>query len=287
MLYLSSFSFPTQEEEEAFLNDPSTWLTCFNTFYPFQVLSQKGVEKIEFEPFTVLYGGNGCGKTTILNMIAEKLRLKREAPFNRTNFLGDYLESCRYELKAAPSSDSRIITSDDVFNHVLNVRRINEEIDFTREEVFKRYSEDRYSEGFRLRSMDDYERLREVNLSRRVSKSEYARRNSDANVRELSNGESALQYFSHKITQDSLYLLDEPENSLSAENQQRLAQFLEDSYRFYRCQFLISTHSPFLLAVKGARVYDMDEPPFRARKWTELKNVRAFYDFFARHSEEF
>ena len=40
-----------------------------------------------------------------------------------------------------------------------------------------------------------------------------------------------------------LYLLDEPENSLSAELQLDLLKFIENSARFYNCQFIISTHS--------------------------------------------
>lgn len=284
MLYLSSFSFPTRCEEESYLD--SIKLTCFNTCYPFQVLPEKGIGKIEFSPFTILYGGNGCGKTTILNLIAEKLRLRRESLFNKTSFLGDYLDYCDYELKASLSGESRIITSDDVFAHILSVRKVNGEIDDTREVLFEHYSDNRRKK-FRLNSLEDFEQLRENNLCKKVSKSQYVRSKLDDNIRELSNGETALNYFSHKITEDSLYLLDEPENSLSAENQQKLARFLEDSYRFYKCQFIISTHSPFLLAVKGAKVYDMDEPPFKVKKWTDLKNVRIFYDFFTRHSNEF
>ena len=81
--------------------------------------------------------------------------------------------------------------------------------------------------------------------------------------------------------------MDEPENSLSVSLQKELAQFIEDSVRFYGCQFIISTHSPFLLALKGARIYDMDARPVAERKWTELANVRLWRDFFKAHEEEF
>lgn len=78
-----------------------------------------------------------------------------------------------------------------------------------------------------------------------------------------------------------------PENSLSAEYQQELCGFLEDSARFYNCQFIIATHSPFLLAMRGARVYDLDSRPVAVRRWTELENVRRYYEFFKAHEEEF
>lgn len=72
-----------------------------------------------------------------------------------------------------------------------------------------------------------------------------------------------------------LNLLDEPENSLSQEKQQELVKFLEDSGRFFGCQFVIATHSPFLLSMRGAKIYDMDKEVADVKRWTELKNVRS------------
>ena len=80
---------------------------------------------------------------------------------------------------------------------------------------------------------------------------------------------------------------DEPENSLSAARQIALADFLADSARFYGCQFVLATHSPFLLAIPGARIYDLDSDPVRTRRWTELESVRDTFEFFQQHKEEF
>ncbi len=107
------------------------------------------------------------------------------------------------------------------------------------------------------------------------------------NVREHSNGESAFIYFQEKIKENALYLLDEPENSLSPERQQELMKFIEESVRFFGCQFVIATHSPFLLSMKNAKIYDMDEETVDIKDWTELPNVRAYYDFFKKHEKEF
>ena len=96
-----------------------------------------------------------------------------------------------------------------------------------------------------MKSLEDYEQLRKVHMARRKTQSKYVRNNLMDNVREHSNGESAFLYFSEKIQENGLYLLDEPENSLSPLRQQELSKFLEDSARFFGCQFIISTHSPF------------------------------------------
>ena len=68
----------------------------------------------------------------------------------------------------------------------------------------------------------------------------FIRQNMHDNVREHSNGESAFIYFADKIKENALYLLDEPENSLSPEKQKELLRFIEDSARFYGCQFVVS-----------------------------------------------
>ena len=103
----------------------------------------------------------------------------------------------------------------------------------------------------------------------------------------MSNGESAFYYFTDRIKENALYLLDEPENSLSAKMQIQLAKFIEDSARFYGCQFIISTHSPFILAMRGAKIYDFDRTPCKEVKWTEIEACRTYFDFFLSHKDEF
>lgn len=283
-MYLSNFQFADELKEELFLNDIKR--TCYNSFYPFGVLSMHHLHRLDFEPVTILYGGNGSGKSTALNVICEKLGLHRDTLYNRSSFYEDYLQMCEYETEHQIQEQSCMITSDDVFDFMLNLRCINEGIDTKREELFNDYLEAKYSK-FTMKSLDDYERLKKVNLARSKTQSEYIRRNLMKNVREHSNGESAFLYFNDKIKENALYLLDEPENSLSSEKQIELQRFLVDSARFYGCQFIIATHSPFLLAMKGAKIYDLDEDPADVKKWTELGNVRAYYEFFREHRSEF
>ena len=283
-MYLSNFQFADELKEELFLNDIKR--TCYNSFYPFGVLSMHHLHRLDFEPVTILYGGNGSGKSTALNVICEKLGLHRDTLYNRSSFYEDYLQMCEYEIEHQIPEQSCMITSDDVFDFMLNLRCINEGIDTKREELFNDYLEAKYSK-FTMKSLDDYERLKKVTLARSKTQSEYIRRNLMKNVREHSNGESAFLYFNDKIKENAIYLLDEPENSLSSEKQIELQRFLVDSARFYGCQFIIATHSPFLLAMKGAKIYDLDEDPADVKKWTELGNVRAYYEFFREHRSEF
>ena len=284
MIYLSEFTFPHLEDEYTYTMQEKR--TVFNSFYPFQVLGPRGLRRLEFEPVTILYGGNGSGKTTALNVIAEKLGLQRDSRYNRSNFSEEYLARCDFEARQPVPPESRVITSDDVFDYMLDLRALNEGIDERREELFQEYLDDKYSD-FKFRTMADYEQLKRVNLARRKTQSRYVRARLMDNPREQSNGESAYFCFTSRIRENALYLLDEPENSLSPARQQELVQFIEDSARFYGCQFIIATHSPFLLAMRGACIIDLDSVPACRRKWTELPAVRAYHDFFQQHESEF
>ena len=193
---------------------------------------------------------------------------------------------CEVEYGIHRPREIKIITSDDVFDYMLNIRQLNQGIDIKREELFQEYLDAKYSD-FKFRSMADYDRLKQVNLSRRSTQSQFVRKSLMDNVREYSNGESAYRYFNEQIEEDGLYILDEPENSLSPQKQIELAKFIEDSTRFFGCQFVISTHSPFLLAITGAKIYDLDENPVDVKSWTALENVKVYQEFFERHKEEF
>lgn len=284
MLYLSRFNFPDYDCEYAFRLKIRR--TCYNTMYPFFVLSRNGLTELDFEPVTILYGGNGSGKSTALNVIAETLNLQRDTLFNRSDFFKDYTRLCSFDLSADIPADSRIITSDDVFDFMLNLRSLNEGIDLKREELFKEYL-DVKNTPFRVTSLNDYEHLKTVCEARRKTQSRYVRSRLPENVREQSNGESGYLYFTEKIREKGLYLLDEPENSLSPERQLQLVKFLEESVRFYSCQLIIATHSPFILAMRGAKIFDFDEAPVDVKKWTQLQNVKTYYNFFKSHEKDF
>ena len=96
-----------------------------------------------------------------------------------------------------------------------------------------------------------------------------------------------MQFFRDYLLPDSLYLLDEPENSLSADRQIDLAEWIASMARYERCQFIISTHSPFIISIPDARLYNLDVHPASVMPWTEVESVKVYHDFFERHASEF
>lgn len=49
-----------------------------------------------------------------------------------------------------------------------------------------------------------------------------------------------------------------------------------------RCgaQFVIATHSPFLLAMPDAKIYNLDADPVNLAQWYELENMRIYFELF-------
>ena len=297
MRYLETFGLLTENMEQGFFR--SFPRTCFTNYYPFRFFPNR-LQWLEFEDITIFCGSNGSGKSTLLNIIAEKLKLKRDTPYNKTYFFDPYINMCNYFLNVQKKEEmrnfmsvSRIITSDDVFDNLIKVRHRNENIDFKRQIIFDEKSEFyRYGEykgplGFNADDPESIREMRDYYDMTRLSASQYVKRKIGEEERTYSNGENGFRLFTDAIQPGGLYLLDEPENSLSPEMQLQLTQFLSSMARFYNCQFVIATHSPFILSIPHAKIYNMDEYPVKVCKWTEYKNVRVYYNFFKQHKAEF
>ena len=286
-MFLDAFRFPDADVEYAFFMQKRA--NCYTSFYPFQTLADR-LSRLDFEPITVLSGSNGSGKTTALNVIAEKLRLNRRSVFNKTEFFQDYVDKCTDFHACALPPQSAVITSDDVFDYMLDLRRTNEHIDTSRAEVFEEYfrlrSSGEYTD-FRFQGMEDYDTLKRLNAARHKTVSKFTRDSLPGNVRTHSNGETALRIFAELLKDDGLYLLDEPENSLSPAKQRELAAFIEESARSFGCQFIIATHSVFFLSLRRAKVYDFDETPVDVKPWSALEGAKTYAAFFREHMDEF
>ena len=93
--------------------------------------------------------------------------------------------------------------------------------------------------------------------------------------------------FFQNLLPDALYLLDEPEVSLSPANQVLLAEEINKMTRLLECQFIVATHPSFMLGTLNAKIYNLDIEEYGVTKWSDLDNVRYFYNFFKKHEKEF
>lgn len=257
-------------------------------YYPVGLFPQKQLTRLDFEPITILYGGNGSGKTTLLNIMAEKLGVFRQKAYLQTEMFSYYLQCCECRPGSVPPN-SKFLASDDIFQHILSVREDNQQVKENKQKerdflATARYRPGEIYDGGRVSiDMDNEQEVEQFfryAAARRKSVRQYVRSRAGEMQRQFSNGENALMFFDSEITENAVFFLDEPENSMSPKFQVELRQLIEDSVRFKKCQFVIATHSPFILSLRNAKIYNLDASPVTVEKWYDLENVRFFYDFF-------
>ena len=248
----------------------------------------KGFFNIEFAPITIFYGDNGSGKSTLLNIITETINtdkkvIDRRKPLVKSDYFDMYIAKCKYYLENNIPLGSKIIFSEDIFENILSKRIENKEKNNKRQELEKQYMQYKYNPI-------NYSSLEDLSISvetRNKTQSKFIKSRIEENAREFSNGQTSLEFFDKELKENSLYLLDEPENSLSPKFQIELIQLISELSRFFKCQFVIATHSPFLLSIPNAKIYDLDSIPVITKNWYELENMKIYYNFFKENKAKF
>lgn len=87
-------------------------------------------------------------------------------------------------------------------------------------------------------------------------------------LHEQSHGESFLALAANRFGPDSLYLLDEPEAALSVTSALAFLAIVARSADA-GSQFIIATHSPILLALPGARIYELSDSGAHETTWDQ------------------
>lgn len=267
MIYLSSFRLSGEK-----VKNPN--------IYPYNVFADKEWDPFVFGRITVLCGNNASGKSTLLNIIGKVLSLygtEDVAVWGSRGYFTEFCSQCGYSLgeeedgrpvKKIPPH-SRYIKSEDV---LYEIKKIQKAAILEEDYVYEHVRRGMKKEEALARRKKEAPNFMEI---QRFAQEKY------------SNGETSLQLFDDWIEPNALYLMDEPEVSLSPQNQIALAEKLNDMSRFLNCQFIIATHSPFMLGTLDARIYDIDSRYAEVKKWNELDHVRFMYDFFQKHRDEF
>jgi len=303
-MYLERIILPSSGTEDEILYSSDSpigtmkgLMKCHSgNLYPFGLFPERsrGMRELVLEfnsPITILYGGNGSGKTTILNLIAESIKAMRHSAFNKSGLFYDYLNSCNTET-GEQCRKMMIITSDDVFDYLQRQRRkfeaFNEQRSRFSDEMSRRRAvykkEAELGKGVCV-DFDDPESIESFHKRCAIMKNT----NSMLIVKKMgidqkgqSNGETAIDFFTDQITPGGLYLLDEPENSLSPKMQLALMDFISMMADEFNCQFIIASHSPFFIGMNYASVYNLDADIIDLCDWTELESIQVYRDFFRR-----
>lgn len=261
MVYLSSFMV-----SEHRMRNPNV--------YPYCVFLDKEIYPMVFAPITIIYGNNGSGKSTLLNIIAQKAGVRGcETYAYGQDYIDKFVRESKFDVgeddcgrRLAVPKNSQYVKSEDILFEIKKVQQ---------EEALER--------GY------IYEAMKKKGIGRAAAEDAFRKRKEILRFAQekYSNGETAMQLLMDIFEPDALYLLDEPEVSLSPQNQVMLAEEINKLARFLGCQFIIATHSPFMLGTLKAKIYNLDSDCMEEAKWYELENIRFFHEFFEKNREVF
>lgn len=205
--------------------------------FPYDLPVMAGVEGLELDaPVTFFAGDNGTGKSTLIEAIAEAMGFAAE---------GGELERGG-ELPARP----RAVLAGALLPVLTNRKPRG---------------------GYFLRAESFF------NVAQFIgSGSQFAPDLSlygDIPMHEQSHGQSFLALAANRFGGDGLFILDEPEAALSLSGVLALLAIIVRAARA-GSQFLVATHSPVLLALPRARIYELDEDGVSERAYDDLEVVR-------------
>lgn len=214
--------------------------------YPFTVPSIAALRTLTFAPSRITFftGENGSGKSTLLEAIALNYGLSLEGGNRNFNFDAELPQGDTYPLARALQLSFRPYRSGEGF--------------FFRAETL-----------FNLATKMD-----ELGTDAGYGGELHAR----------SHGEAFYAILDYKFRRSGLFLLDEPEAALSPQRQLSFLLLLHDTVREYPdAQFIISTHSPILLATPGAQILSFDDGTIHPIDYEQTPAYQITRRFLADH----
>ncbi len=231
MPYISSLSIDTEKTNP----------------FPFNIPAIKYAKDIKMKtPVTFIVGDNGTGKSTLMEAIAFRLQLPHMdgSGYHKRNFdaakkLIPYL-NLQWNIEKSIGFFFRAEDFGDLINSV--------------ERQDNRLSTNFYN-------LDGEVPQHTINLMKESANYQlhHMRKNYGQELQTFSHGEAYLKIMQEKINRKGIYLLDEPEAALSPLKQLSLIYFINEHLQTHMSQFIITTHSPILMAYPGATLYEVRE----------------------------
>ena len=240
--------------------------------FPFTVPTISTLREMELDvPVSFFVGENGSGKSTLLEAIAIATGLPAVAS---TSTRDDETLAAQRSLGGAlrlgwkhRTHRGFFLRAEDFFGFARSLSRTRVEMKERVAELEVEYT-DRSAHAKGLAMGPALASIREME----------ARYGADIDAN--SHGQAFFTLFRSRFVPGGLYVLDEPETPLSPLSQLALLAMLKDMVE-QEAQFIIATHSPILLAMPGAAIFDFDRQPVRRASYDDLEHVRLTREFLA------
>ncbi len=211
--------------------------------FPYNLPIFKNGLEIKFKkPITFIVGDNGTGKSTLLESIAYKMGFNVLGGNKNHNFDSKVNDNVKL------ADNMKLIYSCKTSNGF-----------FFRAESFFNFSE--YLEDMAIENGKGM-------FNAYGGKS----------LMKQSHGESFLSLFQNKF-RDGIFILDEPEAALSPERQLSLIAIISDLCQTGKCQFIIATHSPFLITLPNSQIYEINGEKLEQKQYCDTKQFNLYKDF--------
>lgn len=209
--------------------------------YPYNLPVLNSGRKIEFtEPVTFFAGENGSGKTTLLKAIAKSCGI----------YIWETMTHARVNYNPHEDNLYKFIDpgwiSDRVPGHY-----------------------------FASRNFDFFTHLLDQWAADDPGQLDYF---GGKSLMAQSHGQSLMSFFKSRYGIKGIYFLDEPETALSPRTQIALLNLLSDLSKDDNVQFIIASHSPILLSLKCAAIYNFDTD-IRIIEYKDTEQFRIYRDF--------
>ncbi|WP_342363063.1 AAA family ATPase [Terrarubrum flagellatum] len=95
-----------------------------------------------------------------------------------------------------------------------------------------------------------------------------------------SHGEGFLRFFEERCQRQGFFIFDEPESALSPMRQIEFLKLLRRMDRSEKCQVLMATHSPLLMACPNATLFKLTKYGVERVKLDQIEHFRVMREFF-------
>lgn len=94
-----------------------------------------------------------------------------------------------------------------------------------------------------------------------------------------SHGEGFMRVFTERMNQQGVFFMDEPESALSPKRQLGLLRLLHRIQEDASAQVILATHSPILMALPGADLFEITKAGLTPVDFRETKHFRLYQEF--------